>query len=152
MFSILISSIPPSLHPSIKYSFIHSFIHSFNRCASSTYVRIAKTLGLEDIRQDDWTRFVAPFWPAVIRSALVPRNFFRMLRSGRKTVAGAIASFWMLRGFNKVGPPYNVYTCLLFKLNRSLYPLYPYTCSFAVGAPLKLHSPLSIPLHTFLPT
>lgn len=70
-------------------------------CAASTYVKIAQALGLEDIRQDDWTEFVAPFWPAVIKSALVPRNFIAMIRSGKKTVRGAIASLYMLRGFQK---------------------------------------------------
>ena len=34
----------------------------------------------------------APFWPAVVRSALVPRNFFRMLRTGLTTIKGAIAA------------------------------------------------------------
>lgn len=53
---------------------------------------LATALGLEDVRQDDWSEFVAPFWPAVIRSALVPRNFFRMIRTGTATVKGAIAS------------------------------------------------------------
>ena len=38
------------------------------------------------------SEFVAPFWPAVFFSALVPRNFFRMLRSGWTTVKGAIAT------------------------------------------------------------
>lgn len=70
-------------------------------CAASRYVSIAHSLGLEDIRQADWTEFVAPFWPAVIKSALVPRNFVSMIRSGKKTIRGAIASFYMLRGFQK---------------------------------------------------
>ena len=34
---------------------------------ASTYVSIAKKLGLEDVRQDDWSEFIAPFWPAVFR-------------------------------------------------------------------------------------
>lgn len=68
---------------------------------ASTYLKHAHTLGLEDIRQDDWTQYVAPFWPAVIRSAFVPANFVRMVWSGRKTVKGAVAALWMLRGFKK---------------------------------------------------
>lgn len=67
----------------------------------STYVTLAEKLGLEDIRTDDWSEFIAPFWPAVFRSALVPRNFIRMLRTGKTTVKGAIATLWMLRGFQK---------------------------------------------------
>ena len=53
------------------------------------YVKIAEGLGLQDIRQDDWSRFVAPFWPAVIRSSLVPTNLIRLLFRGKtSTVRG----------------------------------------------------------------
>jgi tocopherol O-methyltransferase len=41
----------------------------------SKYVDYCKKLGLEDVRSEDWTEFIGPFWPAVFRSALVPRNF-----------------------------------------------------------------------------
>lgn len=69
--------------------------------APSEYHRIAKKLGLEDIRTDDWSDFIAPFWPAVFWSSLVPRNFFRLLRTGKTTIKGAVATLWMLRGFQK---------------------------------------------------
>jgi len=65
---------------------------------ASEYVRLAEELGLEDIRTDDWSEFVLPFWPAVIRSALNPRNFIKMILSGMVTIKGAIASWWMRRG------------------------------------------------------
>ena len=58
----------------------------------STYESLGKSLGLEDIRSADWSEVVKPFWPAVFFSALVPRNFFRMLRSGWTTILGAIAT------------------------------------------------------------
>ena len=45
--------------------------------------------------------FLPLFWPAVFFSALVPRNFFRMMRTGITTIKGAIATLWMLRGFQK---------------------------------------------------
>ncbi len=59
---------------------------------ASKYVDLAKQIGLKDVKQDDWSEYVAPFWPAVIRSALVPSNFIRMVRSGSITFKGAIAS------------------------------------------------------------
>lgn len=59
---------------------------------ASEYANLAQELGLDDIRTDDWSEFVLPFWPAVIRSALIPGNFIRMFRSGMITVKGAIAS------------------------------------------------------------
>jgi tocopherol O-methyltransferase len=68
---------------------------------ASDYLKIAQKLGLEDIRTDDWSEFIAPFWPAVFWSALVPKNFFRLLRTGKTTIKGAVATLWMLRGFQK---------------------------------------------------
>lgn len=59
---------------------------------ASEYVKIAEELGLEDIRTEDWSEYVLPFWPAVIRSALNPRNFIKMILSGMVTIKGAIAS------------------------------------------------------------
>jgi len=67
----------------------------------SKYMQLATSMGLEDVRQDDWSQFIAPFWPAVFFSSLVPRNFFRLLRTGKTTIKGAIATLWMLRGFKK---------------------------------------------------
>lgn len=59
---------------------------------ASDYVKLVNDLGLKDVRSDDWSTYVLPFWPAVIRSALVPTNFFKMIRSGMMTIKGAIAS------------------------------------------------------------
>jgi tocopherol O-methyltransferase len=59
---------------------------------ASQYVNLATSLGLEDVRSADWSEYVLPFWPAVIRSALVPSNFIKMFKSGMVTVKGAIAS------------------------------------------------------------
>lgn len=70
-------------------------------CAPSKYIEIAKSLGLEDIRQDDWSKYVEPFWPAVIRSSLKLGNLLRLLRTGKTTLKGAIASTWMQRGLKK---------------------------------------------------
>lgn len=66
---------------------------------TARYVTLARELGLENIRTEDWSDFVEPFWPAVIRSALNPRNYWGLLRSGPTTLKGALASLWMRRGF-----------------------------------------------------
>jgi tocopherol O-methyltransferase len=73
-------------------------------CPASEYVRLAEGLGLEDVRQADWSEPIAPFWGAVFWSALggpFPKNLLRLLRSGPTTVKGAIATLWMLRGFQR---------------------------------------------------
>ena len=36
-------------------------------CAASRYVELMKSQGLLDVRSADWSEFVAPFWPAVLR-------------------------------------------------------------------------------------
>lgn len=58
----------------------------------SRYKQVANSLRWMDVRVDDWSTFVAPFWPAVIRSILKPSNFFKMLRSGKATIKSAIAA------------------------------------------------------------
>ena len=67
----------------------------------SSYVKLARQAGLEDVRSADWSEFVKPFWAAVFMSALRPRNFFRMLQSGWTVVKGALATLLMMRGFQK---------------------------------------------------
>lgn len=68
---------------------------------ASHYVEIARELRLEDVRFADWSQYIAPFWRAVFASSLRPRNFLRLLRTGRTTLKGAIATLYMLRGFTK---------------------------------------------------
>lgn len=66
--------------------------------SASEYVTIATQLGLEDVRCDDWTDHVKPFWGGVIRSCLQPRNLWRVLSGGRMTIKAALASLWMKKG------------------------------------------------------
>lgn len=68
---------------------------------ASKYMQLATSMGLEDIRQDDWSEFIAPFWSAVVVSSLKPRNFLRLMRTGKTTIKGAIASLFMARGIQK---------------------------------------------------
>ncbi|XP_008802964.1 probable tocopherol O-methyltransferase, chloroplastic isoform X1 [Phoenix dactylifera] len=70
-------------------------------CSASDYVKIAQSLSLEDIKTADWSENVAPFWPAVIRSALTWQGFTSLLRCGWKTIKGALAMPLMIEGYNK---------------------------------------------------
>ena len=67
----------------------------------SDYVALAKEFGLEGVKSDDWSGYIAPFWRAVMFSALSPRNFLPLLRTGSTTIKGALATLLMLRGFQK---------------------------------------------------
>ena len=53
------------------------FVAELIKSGAVSPVDLAHTLGLEDVRFADWSDFIAPFWPAVFRSALKPKNFFR---------------------------------------------------------------------------
>jgi len=70
-------------------------------CSVDDYVNIIEKMGGEDIKRDDWSYIIAPFWKAVIKSSLNFRSLFGLLKSGFSTQRGAYAMFLMLRGFNK---------------------------------------------------
>ncbi|KAB2049408.1 hypothetical protein ES319_A13G174500v1 [Gossypium barbadense] len=70
-------------------------------CSTSDYVKLFQSLSLQDIKAGDWTENVAPFWPAVIRSALTWKGFTSLLRSGLKTIKGALVMPLMIEGFQK---------------------------------------------------
>eukprot|EP00475_Leptophrys_vorax_P033151 TRINITY_DN51871_c0_g1_i1.p1 TRINITY_DN51871_c0_g1~~TRINITY_DN51871_c0_g1_i1.p1 ORF type:complete len:384 (-),score=-3.94 TRINITY_DN51871_c0_g1_i1:188-1339(-) len=70
-------------------------------CSPDDYVQFAKAAGLENIRTADWSEHITPFWPAVIASALTLRGFMGLLKSGWKTMLGAVAMVYMVQGFNR---------------------------------------------------
>ncbi|CAN1271595.1 Probable tocopherol O-methyltransferase, chloroplastic [Linum perenne] len=65
----------------------------------------------KDIRTADWSSNVAPFWPAVIRSALTWKGFTSLLRTGWKTIRGAMVMPLMIEGFNKDLIKFSIITC-----------------------------------------
>ncbi|KAK9144143.1 hypothetical protein Sjap_004046 [Stephania japonica] len=50
-------------------------------CSAADYVKLLESMSMEDIKSADWSDYVAPFWPAVIRSALTGKGLFSLLRS-----------------------------------------------------------------------
>ncbi|CAA7406489.1 unnamed protein product [Spirodela intermedia] len=80
-------------------------------CSAAEYVKIAESLSLQDIKSADWSENVAPFWPAVIQSALTLQGFVSLLRSGWKTIRGALVMPLMIEGFNKNLIKFAVITC-----------------------------------------
>jgi tocopherol O-methyltransferase len=61
----------------------------------------ARVAGFEGVETADWSENVAPFWGAVIRSALDPRNWPGLLAAGAETIRGAWAMRYMQRGFRQ---------------------------------------------------
>ncbi|KAM5559598.1 gamma-tocopherol methyltransferase, chloroplastic [Rosa sericea] len=80
-------------------------------CSTADYLKLLESYSLEDIKAEDWSPYVAPFWPAVIRSALTFKGFFSLLRTGTKTIRGALAMPLMIQGFKKDLIKYSIITC-----------------------------------------
>jgi len=68
-------------------------------CSVQDYIDLFTQQGAKDIKRDDWSDFIAPFWKAVIQSSLNFRSTIGLLRSGFATQRGAYAMFLMLQGF-----------------------------------------------------
>lgn len=61
--------------------------------------QLSRRAGFQNVRTDDWSDAVAPFWKEVIFSALELRNFSLLLRSSWSTIEGAWAMRYMSRGY-----------------------------------------------------
>ena len=66
-----------------------------------TYVSIAGDMGLRDIRTDDWSADVQPFWRAVIETALTPAGVIGLFKSGLGTIKGALVMPLMQQGLRR---------------------------------------------------
>ncbi|PON49490.1 SAM-dependent methyltransferase gamma-tocopherol (gTMT)-type [Trema orientale] len=80
-------------------------------CSTAHYVQLLESHSLQDIKAADWSEYVAPFWPAVIRSALTWKGFTSLLRSGSKTIRGALAMPLMIQGYKKGLIKFAIITC-----------------------------------------
>lgn len=80
-------------------------------CSPSDYVNITKSLSLEDIKTADWSENVAPFWPAVIKSALTWKGLTSLLTTGWKTIRGAMVMPLMIQGYKKGLIKFTIITC-----------------------------------------
>ncbi|PIN14311.1 Tocopherol O-methyltransferase [Handroanthus impetiginosus] len=80
-------------------------------CSTADYVKLLQSLSLEDIKAADWSQYVAPFWPAVIKSALTWKGITSLLRSGWKTIRGAFAMPLMIKGYKKGLIKFAIITC-----------------------------------------
>ena len=69
-------------------------------CSVNDYIDLLNEIGAKDIKREDWSYIIAPFWKAVIKSSLNLKSVVGLLKSGFSTQRGAYAMFLMLRGFN----------------------------------------------------
>eukprot|EP00884_Botryococcus_braunii_P011260 jgi/Botrbrau1/20134/Bobra.0173s0036.1 len=79
-------------------------------CSVNDYKALFEKEGLVDIKTADWSEEVAPFWGAVIRSALSVRGFLGLLRAGWTTIKGALVMPLMATGFKRGVIKFNLIT------------------------------------------
>jgi len=63
------------------------------------YHRITNEAGFQSVQTDDWSKAVAPFWKAVILSALSWRGVVGLMKAGWGTIQGAWGMRHMQSGF-----------------------------------------------------
>ncbi|KAI3695953.1 hypothetical protein L1987_78959 [Smallanthus sonchifolius] len=80
-------------------------------CSTADYVKLLESLSLQDIKAADWSGNVAPFWPAVIKTALSWKGITSLLRSGWKSIRGAMVMPLMIEGFKKDIIKFSIITC-----------------------------------------
>mmetsp|Transcript_20355 Transcript_20355/g.51570 ORF Transcript_20355/g.51570 Transcript_20355/m.51570 type:complete len:350 (-) Transcript_20355:357-1406(-) len=68
-------------------------------CSSADYKQLLEEAGMKDVRTADWSKEVAPFWGAVIQTALTPRGMAGLLQAGWTTIKGALVMPLMAQGF-----------------------------------------------------
>jgi tocopherol O-methyltransferase len=65
------------------------------------YEAIALSCGFKNLRSDDWSMAVAPFWDVVIDSAFDPKAIVGLLQSGWTTIQAALSLGLMSRGYQR---------------------------------------------------
>ena len=68
----------------------------------------ASKAGFNHVATEDWSQAVEPFWGAVIKSGLDPRNWPGLIRAGASTIKGAWAMKYMKQGFQTGAIKYGV--------------------------------------------
>ncbi len=92
---------PPTLRSDEQNTLqkIGKYYHLPPMISIGEYERMALDVGFQSVQTDDWTRSIAPFWPAVMRSALRWSSITGLLRSGWPTLRGAWAMQYMIQGY-----------------------------------------------------
>ena len=72
---------------------------------------LVEAKGATDVKREDWSYIIAPFWKAVIKSSLNLKSIVGLAKSGFSTIRGAYAMFLMLRGFNLGVIKFGLITC-----------------------------------------
>jgi len=78
---------------------IYRLYHLPPMAPRGSLVEYARAAGFNSVQSADWSASVAPFWKAVIGSALRWRSIGPLLRAGWPTIKGAWAMRYMTKGY-----------------------------------------------------
>ena len=67
----------------------------------SEYREIAAECGFQNLKSDDWSIAVEPFWNVVIDSAIAPQAIAGLFRAGWQTIQGALSLNLMSYGYKR---------------------------------------------------
>jgi tocopherol O-methyltransferase len=81
-------------------------------CSIAEYERLMQESGMQDIRTEDWSSAVSPFWQAVIQSAFSAKGVSGLLRAGWTTIKGALVMPLMARGLSTGTIKFNLITAV----------------------------------------
>ncbi|XP_071722344.1 gamma-tocopherol methyltransferase, chloroplastic-like [Rutidosis leptorrhynchoides] len=90
---------------------IKNAYHLAEWCSVADYVKLLESHPVQDIKSDDWTRYVTPFWPQVIGKGLTWRGFSSVLFGGFKTLQKSWPMIWMIQGYKRGVIKFGIVTC-----------------------------------------
>ena len=67
----------------------------------SEYRKIVTECGFQNMKSDDWSIAVEPFWDVVIDSAIAPKAITGLFKAGWQTIQGALSLGLMSSGYSK---------------------------------------------------
>ncbi len=92
---------PPALRPEEQQllNTIGELYHLPPMISIEKYRELAHELGFKHVQSADWSAAVAPFWKAVIQSALSLPSIVGLVRAGIPAIKGAWAMQYMIKGY-----------------------------------------------------
>ncbi|KAJ8442704.1 hypothetical protein Cgig2_001797 [Carnegiea gigantea] len=82
-----------------------------NMCSAADYVQLLESLSLQDIKAADWSEYITPFWPAVVRTLLSWKAITSVIRAGWKAIKGALAVRLLIEEHKKGLMKFAIITC-----------------------------------------
>ncbi|CAO2831657.1 unnamed protein product [Amaranthus hypochondriacus] len=80
-------------------------------CSAAHHVKMLQSLPVEDIKVADWSKYVEPFLPALIRSSMSWKGLKAVMRSGWKTMKRVTVIPVMNKGFKTGLVRFAIITC-----------------------------------------